>query len=83
MTTVEEIISNWQSMSRLQFDEYMVNNRESLIREEMEQIVDASITAIMQWHEWDKTNYIDLYDHKIEGAEIWAENYYTKTYKED
>ena len=41
MTTVEEIISNWQSMSRLQFDEYMVNNRESLIREEMEQIVDA------------------------------------------
>jgi hypothetical protein len=41
MTVVEQIIKNWQTMSRGSFDEYMGNNWRTLIREEMEQIVDA------------------------------------------
>jgi hypothetical protein len=55
---------------------------ENLIGRERELVKDACISAIMQWHEWDKTNYIDLYDHKVEGAEIWAEQYCKKLYKE-
>jgi hypothetical protein len=58
----------------------------TLIREakEMERklIKDSCTMAIMQWHEWDKTNYLDLYDHKIEGAEIWSEDYVKELYGE-
>jgi hypothetical protein len=49
---------------------------------ERELIKESCIVAIMQWHEWDKTNYLDLYDHKIEGAEIWAEDYCKELYEE-
>lgn len=49
---------------------------------ERELIKESCIMAIMQWNEWDKTNYLDLYDHKIEGAEIWAEDYCKELYEE-
>lgn len=45
-------------------------------------IKESCTMAIMQWHEWDKTNYLDLYDHKIEGAEIWSEDYVKELYGE-
>ena len=45
-------------------------------------IKDSCTMAIMQWHEWDKTNYLDKYDHKIEGAEIWSEDYVKELYGE-
>jgi len=47
---------------------------------ERELIKDSCTMAIMQWNEWDKTNYLDLYDHKIEGAEIWSEDYVKELY---
>ena len=40
-TVVEQIFENWESMSRIEFDEYMLNNRKTLLREENEQIDDA------------------------------------------
>lgn len=49
---------------------------------ERELIKESCTMAIMQWHEWDKTNYLDLYDHKIEGAEIWSEDYCKELYGE-
>ena len=49
---------------------------------ERELIKESCIMAIMQWNEWDKTNYLDLYDHKVEGAEIWAEDYCKELYEE-
>jgi hypothetical protein len=49
---------------------------------ERELIKESCTMAIMQWHEWDKTNYLDLYDHKIEGAEIWSEDYVKELYGE-
>lgn len=49
---------------------------------ERELIKESCTMAIMQWYEWDKTNYLDLYDHKIEGAKIWAEDYVKELYGE-
>ena len=49
---------------------------------ERELVKESCIMAIMQWHEWDKTNYLDLYNHKIEGAEIWSEDYCKELYGE-
>lgn len=40
-TVVEEIFENWESMSKKDFDEYMLNNKKTLLREEVEQIEDA------------------------------------------
>ena len=52
------------------------------IEAEKELIKNSCEMAIMQWHEWDKTNYLDKYVHKIEGAEIWAEDYCKELYNE-
>ena len=49
---------------------------------ERELIKESCTMAIMQWHEWDKTNYLDKYAHKIEGAEIWSEDYVKELYGE-
>ena len=40
-TKLQEVFNNWKSLSRLEFDEYMLNNMESLIREDKEQLLDA------------------------------------------
>jgi hypothetical protein len=39
-TVVEHIFYNWESMSRYDFDEYMLNNKQTLLREEKEQMED-------------------------------------------
>lgn len=41
MTVVQEIITNWETMSPKDFDVFMLNNKKTLIREEKEQIIDA------------------------------------------
>ena len=56
--------------------------REQAKEMERELIKESCTMAIMQWHEWDKTNYLDKYDHKIEGAEIWSEDYVKELYGE-
>ena len=52
------------------------------VERERELIKESCIMAIMQWHEWDKTNYLDKYNHKKEGAKIWAEDYCKELYGE-
>jgi predicted neutral ceramidase superfamily lipid hydrolase len=41
MTVVQEIITNWETMTPKDFDEFMLYNKKALIREEKEQIIDA------------------------------------------
>ena len=54
MTPVQEIIEAWQKMSRGSFDEYLLNNKETLIREEKENIMDAYDVACLktEGHKW-------------------------------
>ena len=40
-TIVTQIIENWKNMSSEDFDEFMQNQQRTLLREEMEQIMDA------------------------------------------
>lgn len=40
-TIVTQIIENWKNMSSEDFDEFMQNQQRTLLREEMEQIIDA------------------------------------------
>jgi hypothetical protein len=40
-TIVTQIIENWKNMSSEEFDEFMQNQQRTLLREEMEQIMDA------------------------------------------
>jgi hypothetical protein len=40
-TIVTQIIENWKNMSSEDFDEFMLNQEKTLLREEMEQIMDA------------------------------------------
>lgn len=54
----------------------------SFVERERRLIKQSCIMAIMQWHEWDKTNYLDKYNKKIDGAEMWAEDYCKELYGE-
>ena len=40
-TIVTQIIENWKNMSSEDFDEFIQNQQRTLLREEMEQIMDA------------------------------------------
>jgi len=40
-TIVQLIFENWKNLNRLDFDEFMLNQEATLIREEKEQIIDA------------------------------------------
>ena len=40
-TTVQLIFENWKNLNRLEFDEFMLNQYKTLLREEREQICDA------------------------------------------
>lgn len=40
-TKLQEVIENWKTMNRMEFDEYILNNIETLLREEKEQLMDA------------------------------------------
>ncbi len=70
------------NFNRRILNKLMVEATEQAKAMERELIKESCIMAIMQWNEWDKTNYLDLYDHKIEGAEIWAEDYCKELYEE-
>lgn len=54
----------------------------TFIEKERQLIKDSCEIAIMQWHEWDKTNYLDLYKNKIDGAKIWAEDFCKELYEQ-
>ena len=77
-TAVEWLATYLKGITSLNCDEVI----EQAKAMERELIKDSCTMAIMQWHEWDKTNYLDLYDHKIEGAEIWSEDYVKELYGE-
>jgi hypothetical protein len=66
-TIVTQIIDNWKNMSSEDFDEYMQNQQRTLLREEMEQIIDA-------WDNGSKGGTIPA--HTFETAkEYYLENY--------
>lgn len=46
-TIVTQIIENWKNMSLEEFNEYMLNQQKTLLREEKEQIIDACIMVLM------------------------------------
>jgi len=69
-TIVTQIIENWKTMSKEDFDEFMLNQEKILLREEMEQIIDA----------WDNgrygsSNFFEDYNN--------AKQYFLETYKTD
>jgi hypothetical protein len=40
-TTTQVIFENWKNLSRLDFDEFMLNQEKTILREEKEMIIDA------------------------------------------
>lgn len=94
MTSIEWLDEQLQDTMHIQYgysnglrkivipiDEYM-KLKQIAKEKERELIKQSCVMAIMQWHEWDKTNYLDKYLHKIEGAEIWAEDYCKELYEQ-
>jgi hypothetical protein len=82
-TAIEFLISKIESNSNPSLTQEELKESIQQAKEmERELIKESCIMAIMQWNEWDKTNYLDLYDHKVEGAEIWAEDYCKELYEE-
>jgi len=44
-TTVQLIFENWKNLNRLEFDEFMLNQEKTLLREERESIIHAHING--------------------------------------
>jgi hypothetical protein len=66
-TTVQLIFENWKNLNRLEFDEFMLNQEKTLLREEKEQIVDA----------WNNGAYgSSQFFHEFENAENYFNEYY-------
>jgi hypothetical protein len=66
-TIVTQIIENWKNMSSADFDEFMQNQQRTLLREEMEQIMDA----------WDngKNNNNQYFEDYDNAKEYYLENF--------
>jgi hypothetical protein len=70
-TIVTQIIENWKNMSSADFDEFMQNQQRTLLREEMEQIMDA-------WDEGQESEY----QYNINNVpRNNAKQYYLEMYK--
>jgi len=71
-TTTQAIFENWKNLSRLEFDEYMLNQEKTLLREEKEMIKDAWIDG---WESYDLDERLE-----IKMSMFSAERYYTITF---
>jgi hypothetical protein len=71
-TTTQVIFENWKNLSRLDFDEYMLNQEKTLLREEKEMIKDAWIDG---WESYDLDERLE-----IKMSMFSAERYYTITF---
>jgi hypothetical protein len=70
-TIVTQIIENWKNMSSADFDEFMQNQQRTLLREEMEQIMDA----------WDEGQESEYQYHINNVPRNNAKQYYLEMYK--
>lgn len=71
-TTTQVIFENWKNLSRLEFDEYMLNQEKTLLREEKEMIKDAWIDG---WESYDLDERLE-----IKMSMFSAERYYKITF---
>lgn len=69
-TIVTQIIENWKNMSSEDFDEFMQNHQRTLLREEMEQIMDAFDEGQEDEYQW-QINYVP----KTNSKEYYLENF--------
>jgi len=74
-TTTQVIFENWKNLSRLEFDEYMLNQEKTLLREEKEIIKDAWEDG---WESYDLDERLE-----IKMSMFSAERYYTITFDSD
>jgi len=74
-TTVQSILKKWIMLSRIEFDEFMLNQGKTLLREEKEQICNA----------WDNgfANGFDLGKYDDDSNPDDANKYYLKNFKTD
>jgi hypothetical protein len=72
-TTTQVIFDNWKNLSRLDFDEYMLNQEKTLLREEKEMIKDAWIDG---WESYDLDERLE-----IKMSKFSAERYYSITFE--
>ena len=72
-TIVTQIIENWKNMSSEDFDEFMQNQQRTLLREEMEQIMDA----------FDEGQEYEYQYHINNAPKFDSETYYQETFKKD
>ena len=70
-TIVTQIIENWKTLSPQEFDEYMLNQQRTLIREEMEQIMDA----------FDEGQEYEYQYHINNAPKFDSKTYYLENYK--
>ena len=45
-TTVQLIFENWKNLSKTEFDEFMLNQEKTLLREEKQEILDAYCSCV-------------------------------------
>jgi hypothetical protein len=69
-TIVTQIIENWKNMSSEDFDEFMQNQQRTLLREEMEQIMDA----------FDEGQEYEYQYHINNAPKFYSETYYQETF---
>jgi hypothetical protein len=71
-TTTQVIFENWKNLSRYDFEEFMINQEKTLLREEKEMIKDAWIDG---WESYDLDERLE-----IKMSMFSAERYYTITF---
>jgi len=74
-TKLQEVINNWKTMNRMEFDEYILNNMETLLREEKEQLMDAYNSCMTRGQSGEFVVNVEDY----ESASRW----WSMVYKED
>lgn len=74
-TTMQKLLDNWKTMSRTDFDEYLLNNHQTLLREEKEQILDAYNSCLSKGN--GKEFIVTLEDYEC------AKRWWAMTYEED
>jgi len=72
-TTVQLIFENWKNLNRLEFDEFMLNQEQTLLREEKEFIIHAHING---QSEFDK----NAFSQKVVERSI---NYFYENFKNE
>lgn len=68
-TTVQLIFENWKNLNRLEFEEFMLNQEKTLLREEKEQIMDAYNSCLSKGKDGEFIVNVEDYDS---APRYWA-----------